>query len=196
MVTRRGSLGSTPADGETTLTYVMQGATIRLALAGLGTGALLVIGSSVAIADTARQLTAMHYGTPIAPGDASRYHCDDGSYPVIHCFDSAAERDADVAASAAFAASASVPPAVFYVTFYTDANYGGSSFSASQSYSDLRWLAWNDRISSFKSLNDGRPEWWRDINFGGTTWQWPAGLWVSYVGDDANDQFSAVANVP
>ena len=39
-------------------------------------------------------------------------------------------------------------------------------------------------------------EWWRDINFGGTSWQWPTDTWVSYVGDNANDQFSAVANVP
>lgn len=109
MVTRRGSPGSTPAGGETTLTHVMQGATIGLALAGLGTGALLVIGSSVAIADTAPQLTAMHYGTPIAPGDVSRYHCDDGSYPVIHCFDSAAERDADIAPPASSASTPSVP---------------------------------------------------------------------------------------
>jgi Peptidase inhibitor family I36 len=174
----------------------MQLATVGLAFAGLGLGALLVSASSVASADTSPELTALHYDVPISPGDVSRYHCDDGSYPVIHCFDSAAERDADIVPPTSSAGIPSVPLVVYYVTFYTDANYGGSSFTAAQSISDMRSIGWNDRISSFKSLNNGRPEWWRDIYFGGTPWQWPAGTWVSYVGDDANDQFSSVANVP
>jgi hypothetical protein len=60
----------------------------------------------------------------------------------------------------------------------------------------MRAIGWNDQISSFKSLNDGRPKWWRDINFAGTAWQWGAGAWTPYVGDGANDQFSSVANEP
>ena len=146
-------------------------------------------------------LSATYRGQEVALNDTAAHHCHDGDYPQIRCFDSAVERDLDLVVQTARGAIAlgpepEPPPATYYVTWYEAANYGGSSFTASASYSNLGVLGWSDRISSFKSLNNGRPKWWRDPNFAGTTWQWPAGAQVSYVGAGANDLFSSVANVP
>jgi hypothetical protein len=86
--------------------------------------------------------------------------------------------------------------ATYYVTFYEHASYGGASYTASQSISDLSAWGWNDHVTSFKSLNGQRPKWWENAGYTPPTWQWAAGAWVSNVGSAANDRFSSVANMP
>lgn len=165
---------------------------------------LLAMNSTSPAAASNRPMHALLAGRPIALASVSKYHCHNRYAPVIHCFATARQRDLDFwagtpRAAQAPATSLSAPSSltsVFYVTFYADINFGGASFTTSSAISNMTTIGWNDRISSFKSLNGERPEWWRDINFAGTAWRWPAGTWVSYVGDDANDQFSSVADVP
>lgn len=140
-------------------------------------------------------------GRTIAASDAAQYHCHDGAYPEIRCFTDAAARDADaLTMPAARPATGSVTQvsalATFYVTFYQNQNYGGSSYTASQSIADLSAFGWNDIVSSFTSLNGQRPKWWEHANWVPPTWQWAAGATVSYVGSGANDRFTGVANVP
>lgn len=166
------------------------------------TWALLVTSSSaLARTQTTGGLTAEYGGHAIALEVVANYHCHDSSYPAIRCFDSPADRDSDQAAAVNASATSGTDgpepiPGASYVTWFAAANYGGSSFTASSSYADLASIGWNNSISSFKSLNGGRPKWWQSTNFAGTSWQWAAGAQVSYVGDAANDQFTSVANVP
>jgi hypothetical protein len=159
--------------------------------------AMLLIPASTAGAGNG-DLRALHGGKQIALMQVAQFHCHDASFPVIECFDTALERDLDFAVTPSGVTSEAVSnaPTASYVTWFDAINYGGSSFTASVSYSDLGVLGWNDRISSFKSLNGGRPKWWRDTGFLGTAWRWPAGAQVPNVGTDANDQWSSVANVP
>lgn len=162
---------------------------------------MIVSSSSITSAATPDGLTAEYRGHEIALGEVASHHCHDLAYPVIQCFDSAAERDLDliletVADTTLRPLGPEPEPQMSYVTWFAAANYAGSSFTASQSYADLGVLSWNDSISSFKSLNGGRPKWWQATNYTGTSWRWLAGAQVSYVGDPANDQFSSVANVP
>ncbi len=144
-------------------------------------------------------------GSDLSLHEVSRYHCHDGRHPVIRCFTTAAERDLDAWAETptALGGTESVGPdaiamrsAVYYVTFYEHASYGGSSFTTSQAISDLTETGWNDAISSFKSLNGQRPKWWEHAGYAGASWQWAAGAWVANVGSGANDVFSSLKNVP
>jgi hypothetical protein len=132
-------------------------------------------------------------GRPIRLLDVSRYHCHDVGASRIACFRTAGARDQDLRRRTLGTLATT---GVYYVTWYEHSNYGGASFAASQSYSDLSSLGWNDAISSFKSLNGQRPKFWSDAGYGLPAWQWPAGAWVSYVSDPANDRFSSVQNVP
>jgi len=66
----------------------------------------------------------------------------------------------------------------------------------SAEWPDLGTIGWAHKISSFKSLNSGRPRWWAGASYTGTYWQWAAGAQVSYVGDGANDRFRSVKNLP
>jgi hypothetical protein len=163
--------------------------------------ALIVSSSSITSATTPDGVTAQYRGQEIALGEVASHHCHDLAYPVIQCFDSAAERDLDLIVESVVVTTSRLlgpepEPPTPYVTWYAATNYGGSSFTASQSYADLGVLSWNDSISSFKSLNGGRPKWWQGTNYTSTSWRWLAGAQVSYVGDPANDQFSSVQNVP
>lgn len=138
-------------------------------------------------------------GHAISLADVSRSHCHDLAYPLIRCFLTPVERDADEAAvamamspgrSAPFGAAASaISP---YVRWYLDANSGGPSFDASVVYSDLGVIGWNDKISSFMTYAGGHPRWWRDVGFTPVSWDWGVGVSVAYVGNAANDQFSSV----
>lgn len=124
--------------------------------------------------------------------DVRRYHCHDRDYPVIRCFRDEAGRDADTARALGRVELLSDP----YVTFYKDVGYGGGSYSAYGPLTNLGIFGWADVISSFKSLNNGRPHWYRDSNYGTPDWRWAAGAWVTNVGSAANDTFSSVENDP
>lgn len=173
---------------------------------GVGLVLVLVSVSSVQAAATPADPPAMRAelgGRAISLGDVSRFHCHDLASPLIRCFETPAERDADEAAMAvamladrpgALGTTGSTYP---YVRWYLDANYGGPSFDASVAYADLGTIGWNDKISSFLTYSGGtysggHPRWWRDVGFAGVSWDWGVGVSVSYVGDAANDQFSSV----
>jgi hypothetical protein len=131
-------------------------------------------------------------GDRIALRDVARYHCHDAASPAIRCSSHQASRDRDVRR---LAATRGVR-AVFYVQVFEHENYGGASLSISTSISNLGSVGWNDAITSFKSLNGGRPKFWENSGYGGSAWQWAAGAWVANVGSGANDRFSSVKNVP
>lgn len=130
------------------------------------------------------------------------HHCHDREAPVIRCFDTAKERNADILGASGLASSAGLLASdvgvlsVTYVLWYEHSAYGGASFSASGPVPNLATLGWNNRISSFKSTNGGRPMWWDGTYYSGAGWQWWTSAWVSYVGDSPNDRFSSVQNVP
>lgn len=163
-----------------------------------------LVASSGLAAAASNAAPAFLHGRSIPLGDVHRYHCDDLHRGAIRCFTGAAARDRDVARQEQLlrgpvvggGGGGAAIASVAYVTFYVDQNYGGSSFTASNTYSNLGDIGWNDTITSFKSLNGGHPEWWVDINFSGTVWQWVAGAQVANVGSSANDRFSSVQNVP
>lgn len=139
--------------------------------------------------------TALLYGRPIPLAEVRLHHCHDLDAPSYRCFDTAAERDEDLAGVAIgerLAALSSVP----YVLFFVDANYGGSSLAIADPTPNLGSLGWSNIISSFKSTNGGRPKWWDGANYSGSSWQWAASAWVAYVGDTANDRLTSVKNSP
>lgn len=144
------------------------------------------------------QVRAVLYGRPIPLNDVVNHHCHDLDAPTYRCFDTEAERDADALVSPDLEAFLG-PLGSLSFTFalaYTAINFGGSSLMVSAPTPDLGVIGWNDTISSFKSTNGGRPKWWAGASYGGTAWQWGTSVWVSYVGDDANDRFTSVKNVP
>lgn len=175
-----------------------------LAVAGLcaSLGLMLVTAPAASTAGDAAHATHRDVSIPLE--DVSRYHCHDGQYPLIRCFDTSDERDADVGEQPAKDLASFVEAdgfdlsltVVAYVTFWEHAAYGGASYTASQPNPNLGEYGWNDKVTSFMSLNGQRPKWWEHANYGTPAWRWSAGAWVSNVGSGANDTFSSVQNVP
>ena len=143
------------------------------------------------------QAQAVLDGRLIPLVDVVNHHCHDLDVAVYRCFDTEAERDAD---ALTLLGDGLLGPlgstSLSYALAYSAINYGGSSLLISSSIANLGTIGWNDVISSFKSTNGGRPKWWAAANYSGASWQWVASAWVPYVGDDANDRFSSVKNVP
>lgn len=150
-------------------------------------------------------LSASLDGQPIPLVEVSRHHCHDFAYPQYTCFRTARERDRDMPQ---FVAARSIQRTavrgingalgtlgVNYVLFFEHSDYGGYSSVTSNPVPDLSVVGWNNKISSFKSTNGGRPRWWDGTSYSGSSWQWGVSAWVSYVGDVANDRFTSVQNV-
>jgi hypothetical protein len=154
--------------------------------------ALLTFVPQGVIASDEDQVRPFLEGERVRMADIRSKHCHDGRFPRLDCFAGAPARDADLAMVVGEMAFASEP----YATVYRDADYGGSSLTLFGSYSNLGVIGWNDAITSFKSLNGGRPRFYRDAGYGGVSWRWPAGAWVANVGSPANDSFTAVENDP
>jgi hypothetical protein len=128
-------------------------------------------------------------GRTIALADVARFQCHDRDFPIIRCFNTAAERDRDMLA---LGSSVELVSAIHYVTWYDGANFPEPpSFAAYWSEPDLTIYGWNDKISSFRTYNGGHPRWWQDVGNKGSAWDWGT-LSKAYVGDAANDQFSGV----
>jgi hypothetical protein len=136
-------------------------------------------------------------------GQVGYYHCHDVEGPVIRCFETETERDVAALAGLAERAlggqthtleSASLlgTVSVTYVLWYEHSSYLGASYFATVPISNLGTFGWSNRISSFKSTNGGSPTWWDLTAYSGSSWDWPASAWVSYVGGDANDRFTSV----
>lgn len=87
---------------------------------------------------------------------------------------------------------------------YTDANFGGSTFtwngqdcramgsSSFQFVDNLQALGWGDRISSFQSFNHCYSTHYWDANRSGPSFTRHASDPMSYVGDTWNDQISSI----
>jgi hypothetical protein len=137
-------------------------------------------------------LSAVLDGRQLALKEVASYHCHDREFPKIRCFRDDRARDNDLQNEGLGAS----PDAVSYVLAFWDANYGGASFAASMAYPNLGVIGWNDAITSFKSLNGGRPRFYRDAGLAGVSWRWATRAWVPNVGSAANDEFSSVENDP
>lgn len=161
------------------------GPLVLAAILALGVAATAAAGSPAGGGERRAQLD----GRAISLDEVAQFHCHDRDFPVIRCFASAAERDRDMVE---LGRSAELVAVTQYVTWYADANYGGTpSFTAFWSEPDLTIYGWNDKISSFRTSNGGHPRWWQDVGYGGAGWDWGT-LSMAYVGDSANDQFSGV----
>lgn len=138
-------------------------------------------------------------GDPIAVRDVGRYHCHDLAYPRFHCFRTAERLEAAVAAmgrpttsrigtrSVAIASTT----AISYVRIYELSSYAGSSAYLSQSYSNLGTIGWDNKISSFKSVNFGYGVFYTSTSFTGTTRSFYGGDAVSSLGT-LDNTFSSV----
>lgn len=134
-----------------------------------------------------REVRAVLDGSVLSLPEVAAHHCHDLSFPVIRCFRSARSRDLDVA---------SMLDSTPYVTVFKDADHGGGSYTFGSAWSDLSTIGWNDIITSFKSLNGGRPRFYQHSGYGTPSWRWAAGAWVSYVRASANDTFSSLDDAP
>jgi hypothetical protein len=191
---------------------ILRSSNVLLALTmALGLPGMAVAASASSAADPqANALTATYMGQPIDPREASHYFCHTRDYPVVRCFDSQAEVDADLGwiepqapGDQSAAVSVTDPDGSAdglspeftgpYTIAYWDINYGGNSLTLYSAVSNLSALGWNDSISSIKSVNCGIPRYWTDAGYSGTYWQngcnsWSPNLYAQ------NDTFSSVVN--
>ncbi len=166
---------------------------IRPGLCALGiTACLLALGAASALAAEPEDLQAVLGDDSIPLTQVVSHHCHDRDLPVIRCFETAEERDDDLEVGGRHARLA----VVAYVLLFIDENYGGVSFTAHNPMPNLGTVGWNDKITSFKSLNGQRPRFYSDANYGTPSWRWAAGAWVSNVGSSANDVISSLRNDP
>lgn len=124
----------------------------------------------------------------------SRYHCHDLEYPTLRCYRTAAELDQAIASAAMDSGGESelAVLAVSYVRIYVDASYGGGSMVISYPYDRLGDIGWNDRVSSFKTLNNGGGRFWQHIYGEGWSYGFCCFTNVTWVGSAYNDKFSSV----
>jgi len=80
-----------------------------------------------------------------------------------------------------------------YVRVYNDAGFDGASMVLSASYENLSTIGWNDRISSYKSVNAGSGVFSEHASGAGNDTSFCCNVNVSYVGAAKNDTFSSVA---
>lgn len=125
----------------------------RARLTGLAMSATLsvsvLVSTGVVAADTGPR--AELDGRSIPLRSVGKHHCHDLDYPRITCFATRKRLGAELDA----AAVARGITALSYVRIYEDEAYQGSSMALSQGYANLGSIGWNDRISSFRVLNDG-----------------------------------------
>lgn len=117
-------------------------------------------------------------------------YCHDLDYPVIRCF-----RSAEALESGTAQALGSAPlgaTALPFVAIYQDIELSGPYSLLAADYDNLSSIGWNDRISSFKSLNGYGGRFWTDAVHSGRLVGFAPGAIVTYVGDAYNDSFSSV----
>lgn len=167
---------------------------VRTLLAlGVASGMMSAGGLTVQADDPAsRGPTATLHGTPIPLVSVGNHHCHDLAWPVIRCFPTADDRDADAERTSRQQSLDSVS----YVVAFEHDNYAGVSITFSRDQPNLSTIGWNDAITSFKSLNGGHPRFWDNANYGTPYWQWATGAWVPNVGSGPNDKISSLKNVP
>lgn len=165
---------------------------LRKILVAMSLGALAISSVGPATAADGSHVRVTLGNMELGPAEVVEFHCHDRDMPTIKCFETAGERDGDLSSRASRSARLADP----YVTFFQDAGYGGSSYTAYNAISDLGVYGWNDLITSFKSLSGQRPRLYTDVGYGTPSWRWAAGAWVSNVGSAANDVTSSIKNDP
>lgn len=137
-------------------------------------------------------------GRPIRARDVGRYHCHDFDYPQIHCFRTSRTLERAVAprlAPRSKPGAALGEPlgttALSYVRVYEHSYFGGSSAYFSVNYTDLRTIGWNDRISSFSGLNGSAGQFFTDIWYAASAYQFCCNQSVAQL-NSWNDRFSSV----
>ena len=142
---------------------------------------------SAQVSSGAALLTADLDGRPIELVKVGSYYCHDFDYPRIHCFATpAALEDAVSTTLVAMAATDTN-----YVLIFENTYYQGAYMYISSDYSILATVGWNDRISSFKSVNSGSGKFWTDWFYGGTSWGFCCNVQTPFLGT-FNDTFSSV----
>jgi hypothetical protein len=161
------------------------------ALRILAVGVVLALTSlAPASARSVPKLVAMLGGERIPTTQVGRYHCHDFDYPIIRCFRTAArvERAVDAKLSGVSPAAG-----LNYVRVFEHVSYDGESMYISQNYPNLTSVGWNDRISSFKSVNLGSGMFREHSWYLGAGYGFCCNNWVSNVGGAYNDIFSSVS---
>jgi hypothetical protein len=144
-------------------------------------------------------LSADLEGTPITLRDVGRYHCHDLAYPRLHCFRTSERSEAAVRAiderrttrTRRRTSGSAATTAASYVRIFDGSGYAGSSAYLSQSYSTLGTIGWDNRVSSFKSLNLGYGAFYTGTSYGGTSRAFAGGDAVSSLGG-LDNTFSSV----
>ena len=125
--------------------------------------------------------------------ESGRHHCHDFEFPVIRCYRSGRALDRAVATSGRRTAADGLSvTATNYVRVFEHQTYAGASAYLAYTYSDLRTIGWNDKITSYIVVNGGSGAFYEHIDHAGLTDSFCCGEWVSNVGSTFNDKFSSV----
>ena len=157
--------------------------------------ALVVALPGVGSAGSPGRLEARLGGKPLPLSRVATLHCHDFDHPIIRCYRSPAALERAVRARLAPRSEGPGPAALVdlaYVRIFADAGYMGASAYLSASYDNLGVIGWNDRISSFRSVNLGVGAFFEHVDRGGDRYSFCCNTNVSNVGSAYNDSFSSV----
>lgn len=161
------------------------------AVAGLISILLLVASPAVpANADSGARATLD--GQPLPLGQVGEYHCHDLYGPVITCYRTSAQLEAAVKGVMDERDGTKGVAAVSYVRIFEHVARQGASMYVSADYTNLGSIGWNDRISSFQSVNGGAGRFYHDSNMTGLYYTFCCGAIVENVGSTHNDKFTSV----
>ena len=164
-------------------------------------GFVVVLVSPGARVGAADDLSATLDGESISLVEVGSHPCHDFDFPILRCFDTVTELNADLAmrtlqtrnaASAASAPGAGVAAAAStgYVIVYEHAAYAGTVLVMTQVQPWLSSIGWNDRISSFKSFG-ATGNFREDSPAGGFIYTYGSASRVPVLNSGYNDKFSA-----
>ena len=167
---------------------------LSIALAALTVVTGAAAGGALAKGPRDKTIVADLEGRRISVSEIPDWFCHDVDYPQIHCYTTAAELETALdAAAASIEGLTGVLAPLPYVYIYGDAGTLGPAYGVTQVWEDLSWIGWNDRISSFKSVNGGFGHFATDAYNNGRLYPgFCCNAVVTYVGDSWNDQFSSV----
>ena len=143
----------------------------------------IVTGVSTPVAQAGSAVVATLDGHTITLDLAGSLDCHDLEYPIIRCFDSAAQLDADLAIHVGALSTG-------YVVVFQDITYSGAYKVLTSNVPWLSDIGWNDKISSFKSYG-ATGKFYENSPSGGFVYFYGATTHVSDVGPAYNDRFSA-----
>lgn len=155
-------------------------------------------GTRVGAAD---DLSATLDGESIPLVEVGSHPCHDFDYPILRCFDTVAELNADLAsrthrlsgsanATSAAGTAAASAASTGYVIVYEHTAYGGVQLVMTQVQAWLSSIGWNDRISSFKSFG-ATGNFREDSPAGGFIYSYGSASRVPVLNGTYNDKFSA-----